>query len=968
MIQFSIQARMEDLIVFELQEADDPLSIDSLELDIDESKIDQNRENQIVEAKNDDEKECDQNLFDATIESRSKNSINIDSDPLLKIPSPEDFNDKSSSSSPECAQNVVSNEHAEIVEKFDIIKNKTEKSENYGDELIEFSLNDNVHKSQNQNQKQNQDLENDALIDLSNVKPSSNNEDNEDENENETEPLIDFTEIPISNIQKVEEEKGPPPQWITVTLSFFTKLLALQPSIAIHRSKLFSLYDSFRALQKNFQPDLSLNNLILKANCFSLIEAVNKTRQIVYSCSASHWGQSAITWPACTVKDSVRRLRMDINDCLKSFRCKDPPNFIISEEELEAQDKVDILQLKGSLIEYLNRISEQQKTNQIIQITEMIKERLKSIGPVDGLQEGPALLHITPFLPPSLNLVLTNDDFELGETIGSGTFGSVYKGVIKATGQKVAIKKLNASFLGGRQLETFKREVWTMATINHPSILHLIGVTLSAPFCIVTELLKCSLYDRLKYLSPTKRSVIALRVSQAMEQLHSARIIHRDLKSANILLDENDLPRVCDFGLVGFKIRGTRTGYVGTAQWMAPEILKSSPFYDEKVDVYSFAILLWEMLTQRQPYKDMTQDQMVLAIIEHGLRPEIKPEYGPPKLIELITKCWSEKPSDRPSFPQITNTLFLPECHFYGTNEEEFQQFTPHQVLSTNIVHAYDCCDWKKFDRLLSEITPEKCKTDTELINIVIGLIPNLNINRQVNIIKKLPYMVDIQQFLCLKGYSFILSLFSLDTPVINATAEMLRSIPLSSKGFRQVRLISTLTTTPNENTLQLCADLCEFEDIARHVAEHDIPFSISGFELSLIKIYKNLLRFPNLRATVSKLSQPLTLSAIAVHDDPIEVCECLCNFEFAMSQSKLIIDLGLIPMIAEFVDQTPLAIQILSNVFAICSREELAEFKDIIDDLLSKYKDYFIHNSTYLKLSSLSNIEEEFIDSFLDE
>lgn len=790
-----------------------------------------------------------------------------------------------------------------------------------------------------------------------------------DEHENNDELLIDVTDIPISNNRTTNQQSKhseiydlqPTPQWVVVILSYIKNLISLQPSIAIHRSKLFALYDSFRQLERNFHPDMTLPISALKANCCSLIDSINKARQIVYSCSASHWGQSAITWPASTIKDSVHRLREDINECISLFNCREPrPNFLITDSQLEAQDSVDKLQLKGSLLEYLNRISQQPPTPQIGQITELIKERLNSIGPIEGIQEGPALLHITPFLPSYLNLVLTKDDFIMGQKIGSGTFGSVYKGVLKKNMTPIAIKMLNAHLLGGRQLETFKREVWTMANFNHPSILHLYGVTLTAPFCIITELLKCSLYDKLTVLTPTKRSVIALRVSQAMEQLHSARIIHRDLKSANILLDDDDMPRVCDFGLVGFKKRGTKTGYVGTAQWMAPEILRSSPFYDEKVDVYSFAVMLWEMLAQKQPYGNMTQDQMVMAILEKGLRPEILPEYGPPGLIDLIKVCWNEKPSERPSFSQISVALLKMECHFLGTDEQEFQRLVPKQLLSAKIVHEFDCCNWAALDQLLLEITPEKCKDDPELINTVITLFPNLDDPRKSSIVRNLPSMVDVEQFLCLKGYSFIVSLFSMNPIVIDATVQILRTIPLTSKGFRQVKLISCLSHSKNESTLELLRDLCQYEDIAKQVADHDIPFeSVKGQEILLLRIYKNILNFHDIRSKVAECQQPISLAAVALHDEPVEVCQCLINYPLLMTDADLILALGLIPIFADVADKTELALKILSNIFVICPLDSLADYKEIIDELIQKYKQFFINENIYLKLTSLEAISQ---------
>ena len=566
---------------------------------------------------------------------------------------------------------------------------------------------------------------------------------------------------------------------------------------------------------------------------------------------------------------------------------------------------------------------------------------------------------IAPFLPARLNLVLDHADFTLGDMIGSGTFGCVYVGTMVATGKKVAVKVLNAKMLGGRQLETFKREVWTMATLNHPSILRLLGVTLTAPFCIITELLKCSLYDRLRYLTPTKRSIIAFRVSQAMEQLHAARIIHRDLKSGNILLDENDLPRVCDFGLVGFKTRGTRTGYVGTAQWMAPEILRSSPFYDEKVDVYSFAVLLWEMLTLSEPYKGMTQDQMVMAIIEKGARPAIPPQFGPPKLVELIKRCWSEKPSDRPSFQQITAALFSSEVHFVGTDEQEFAAMSPHQLLSTNIVHAFDCCNWNRLDELLLQINPEQCESDPELLNVLISLFPGLDSERQRHIVERLPNMVDLQNFLCMRGYSFIVSLFSMTSIVVEAAVQTLRTLPLSSKGFRQVKLISSLARTRNEEALAFCADLCEYDDIAEQIVEHDIPFSVESMDLPLLRIYRNLLRHEKLRSKISNCFQPLYLAKAVMKGNEQEACEVLSNYPIVMSHADVIINLDLITTVAEARFVTDQAMKILANIFVICTVSQLASYATLIESLVTEHKQFFADENILLKLLTVTSMTQ---------
>lgn len=759
--------------------------------------------------------------------------------------------------------------------------------------------------------------------------------------------LIDFTKLPVVK-RSYNDVK-----WVAAILEHVHGLLSTQTSIAIHRSKLFALFDDFRNLSKSFDPNVNLKIPILKENCFAMIDIIEKLKKMVYCCSVSHWSQMAISFPSNSVYDSVKRIREDISDCITKFECKNTKKFIIPDDELNAQNKVDLYQIKGSLIEYLTRINDMEnKTQQVIKIEHLIKERIRSIGPIEGLNENPAVVSIPPFLSSKFDLFIKNEDIKLGKLIGKGTFGCVYKGILLTNNKEVAIKVLNTKTLGGRQLETFKREVWTMANLNHPSILRLLGVTLTAPFCIVTELCSCSLFEKMKYLSPTKKSIIACKVSQAMEQLHSARIIHRDLKSANILLDKDDLPHVCDFGLVGFQNSETKTGFIGTAQWMAPEILRSSPFYDEKVDIYSFGVLLWELLTLSEPYKGMTQDQMVLNILEKGTRPEIPPNSGPSKLIELIKRCWSENPIDRPSFQQITNILYSPSTHFIGTNEEEFSRMTPHELLSSRIITAFDSCNWKLLDELIFEITPSKCEKDEKLIYTIISLFPHFDSERQKNIILFLPKMVDLQTFLCLKGYKFIVSLFSYTDIVIEAIVKTLRTLDISSKGFRQVQLLTALAHSKNESALKLCEELCQFQIIAKQITEHDLPFCYEG--LATLYIYKRLLAFPELRTKISYCDQPLKIAISNIQTNPEEVCKCMVNYNFLMEQSDKIVMLNIIPKFIQATNVTKSALIILSKLFVACTIEQLNLYSSLISPLVDKYRDFFSEQNILLKLLSL--------------
>jgi serine/threonine protein kinase len=106
-------------------------------------------------------------------------------------------------------------------------------------------------------------------------------------------------------------------------------------------------------------------------------------------------------------------------------------------------------------------------------------------------------------------------------------------------------------------------------------------------------------------LDATKRTIIALGLAYSLEYFHAKKMIHRDIKSLNVLLDADDYPKLCDYGMSRtIATDGAMTGGAGTSQWMAPEVLNSDP-YDEKSDVYSYGILRWEILTSDVPFRGL---------------------------------------------------------------------------------------------------------------------------------------------------------------------------------------------------------------------------------------------------------------------------------------------------------------------------------------------------------------------------
>jgi len=141
--------------------------------------------------------------------------------------------------------------------------------------------------------------------------------------------------------------------------------------------------------------------------------------------------------------------------------------------------------------------------------------------------------------------------------------------------------------------------------------------------------------------------------------LHSHNILHRDLKSLNLLVGQDWVVKISDFGLS--RIQATEmTGHRGTVPWMAPEVLGTSSSekttYTERSDVYSFGLTLNEMMTRNYPFHYLDGEAAVKAAILAGRRPYI-PDHTPPAFAKLITDCWNHHPDERPSFVVIVNTL-----------------------------------------------------------------------------------------------------------------------------------------------------------------------------------------------------------------------------------------------------------------------------------------------------------------------
>jgi len=257
---------------------------------------------------------------------------------------------------------------------------------------------------------------------------------------------------------------------------------------------------------------------------------------------------------------------------------------------------------------------------------------------------------------------ITIEEVKIGPRIGKGNFGEVYKSYWR--GAEIAVKKLPAHNMTDTLLKEFHREVALMRALRHPNVLQFLGsCTIPPDICICTEYMpRGSLYrilhDPTLLLPWGLVRRMAVDAARGCLYLHSSDpvIVHRDLKSHNLLVDENWKVKVCDFGLSTIVEQASHTMTAcGTPCWTAPEVLRNQR-YSEKADVYSFGIVLWEAATRDDPYAGMPPFQVIFQVGREGMRPPV-PKTAPPDYIKLMTDCWAENPNARPSMREVLARL-----------------------------------------------------------------------------------------------------------------------------------------------------------------------------------------------------------------------------------------------------------------------------------------------------------------------
>ncbi|XP_013874940.1 tyrosine-protein kinase Blk [Austrofundulus limnaeus] len=280
--------------------------------------------------------------------------------------------------------------------------------------------------------------------------------------------------------------------------------------------------------------------------------------------------------------------------------------------------------------------------------------------------DGLCLRLYAPCKPKALQQPWEQDQWEIPretlkmvKKLGAGQFGEVWMGYYKST-QKVAIKTMKE---GTMEPEAFLQEANLMKQLQHERLVRLHAVVTKEPILIVTEfmvngcLLEFLKTEEGQKLKMNKLIDMAAQIAEGMAYIEKKNYIHRDLRAANILVNETLHCKIADFGLARI-IETEYTAQEGAKfpiKWTAPEAINYGTF-SIKSDVWSFGILLTEMVTYgRIPYPGMTNPEVIRNLDKFYRMP--CPDNCPEELYEIMMICWKQKPEERPTFEFLQSTL-----------------------------------------------------------------------------------------------------------------------------------------------------------------------------------------------------------------------------------------------------------------------------------------------------------------------
>jgi len=259
------------------------------------------------------------------------------------------------------------------------------------------------------------------------------------------------------------------------------------------------------------------------------------------------------------------------------------------------------------------------------------------------------------------NSIVPYSELQDMKEIGSGAYGIVYRAEWRNL--SVAVKQIRAEHVTQKQLSEFMSEMSILRRLRaHPNVVLFIGVTFPPdPLSMITEF--CDGGSLLDYMSSNEigqnmKNKFIYDIALGMLHLHREGVIHRDLAARNILLSKHLDAKVADFGMSrqteAEDSQGTTQTTVGPLKWMAPEAISQNQ-YSKATDSFSFGVVMWEIITEQEPWVGMTSVEVAIGVVTEGKRLPLPDTLE--WLQHLIETCWSTSPEERPTFEYMCDVI-----------------------------------------------------------------------------------------------------------------------------------------------------------------------------------------------------------------------------------------------------------------------------------------------------------------------
>ncbi|OHT05341.1 hypothetical protein TRFO_05917 [Tritrichomonas foetus] len=412
-----------------------------------------------------------------------------------------------------------------------------------------------------------------------------------------------------------------------------------------------------------FSPD----NYQIYSDLQNLRQSLEKLVTVVRQLNMETWGSIAFSKPVPQITEDFLNIMEDVCITMNSL------NLSVPQIKFSDSDLTTDYRNLYTVFEQNRNVDERHAKIRIKEIHDYLAEHSLSLGVTTTEIDD----RVSRMFSKYHDFYVKRDNYELLNPLGDGYSSVVYLAKDKTTGQEVAVKVFKEEYLEDEgTLFYLKREVDSLVKLHHEYLSKFIGYNADEmPLWVINEVVPDGdLFDVLhkkRSLNGFQITKVAFEIAEGMEYLHSKRVMHRDLKTGNVLID-GDTPKITDFGYSKANMNLEMTMGVGTLNYMAPEVIEGG-LYSLKADVFSYSMMLWEMYYGTYPYSHLSTPETQMQIMNGVNLPYDKPISL--NLKKLIMDGYQSNPSKRPTFTEIIQRMISEKIAFPGADPDKVNEF-----------------------------------------------------------------------------------------------------------------------------------------------------------------------------------------------------------------------------------------------------------------------------------------------------